>query len=84
MNTCDKRLKDFASRYLEQFHDESKSNDEINKEVYTMLVELDTRLGTKASRQLYDCLCYTTRLDIITVGIFILMRDLKLISDYRF
>ena len=39
----------------------------IKKEVYTKLVELDTRLGKKASRQLYECLENTTRSDIIKV-----------------
>ena len=50
---------------------ESKSNDKINKEVYTKLVELETRLGKKASEQLYECLWNTTRSDIIKVGSFL-------------
>ena len=57
----------FAVKYLERCNKESKSNDKINKEVYTKLVELDTRLGKKASRQLYECLENTTRSDIIKV-----------------
>ena len=57
----------FANDYLERCNRESKSNDNINKEVYTKLVELDKRLGTKASDQLYECLKYTTRSDIIKV-----------------
>ena len=63
MHTCT----DFAYRYLWRCNEESKSNDKINKEVYTKLVELDTRLGKKASRQLYECLENTTRSDIIKV-----------------
>ena len=55
----------FANDYLERCYRKSKSNDKINKEVYTKLVELDKRLGTKASDQLYECLKYTTRSDII-------------------
>ena len=47
--------------------EESKSNDEINKEVYAKLVELDSRLGKTASKQLYECLENTTRSDIIKV-----------------
>ena len=43
------------------------SNDVIDKEVYTKLVELDTRLGTTASEQLYGCLYFTLNLDIIKV-----------------
>ena len=67
MNTC----KDYADRYLERCNKESKSNDNINKEVYTKLVELEKRLGKKASVQLYKCLQNTTRSDIIKVGVFL-------------
>ena len=47
--------------------EESKSNDEIDKELYAELVKLDTRLGIRASEQLYKCLENTTRSDIIKV-----------------
>ena len=57
----------FASRYLERCKKESKSNDKINKEAYAKLVELDTKLGKTASKQLYECLENTTRSDIIKV-----------------
>ena len=63
MDTCE----DFAEKYLERCNKESKSNDKINKEVYTKLVELEKRLGKKASKQLYECLQYTTQSDIIKV-----------------
>ena len=63
MHTC----KDFVSHYLERCNKESKSNVKINKEVYTKLVELEKRLGKKASEQLYECLKNTTRSDIIKV-----------------
>ena len=53
------------------YSNQKKSNDETNKEVYTKLVELDTRLGRKASELLYACLKYTTRSDIIKVGGFL-------------
>ena len=80
MNIC----YDFAKEYLKQCNKESKSNDEINKEVYAKLVELDSRLGTNASNQLYNCLKYTTRWDIIKVLKFLKIKDLKNIIDYRF
>ena len=67
MNNC----YDYASIYLERCNKESKSNDKINKEVYTKLVELEKRHGKKASRQLYQCLDNTTRSDIIKVGGFL-------------
>ena len=72
MNYC----YNFAAEYLERCNEESnyddqKSNDKINKEVYTKLVELEKRLGKKASEQLYNCLYYTTRSDLIKVGGFL-------------
>ena len=57
----------FAELYLERCVEESKPNDEIDKEVYAKLVELDTRLGTTASEQLFWCLKKTTDSDIIKV-----------------
>ena len=63
MNIC----YDFAEKYLKQCNEESNSNDEINMEAYTKLVELDTRLGTSPSEQLYYCLKNTIRSDIIEV-----------------
>ena len=65
----------FAQVYLNQCSKESKSNDGIDKEVYSKLVELDTRLGTTASEQLFGSLCKTTRSDIIKVEHFLLMKD---------
>ena len=44
-----------------------KSNDEIDKDVYAKLVELDTKLGTTSSEQLFSCVFYTLNLDIIKV-----------------
>ena len=67
MHTC----KGYASEYLKRCNKESKSNDKINKEVYTKLVELEKRLGKKASKQLFLCLYNTTRSDIIKVGGFL-------------
>ena len=57
----------FAEVYLQRCNIESKSDDEIDKEIYTKLVELDTRLGTTATEQLFWCVSYTLSLDIIKV-----------------
>ena len=59
----------FAHFYLEKL----KLVDEIHIEVYTKLVELDTRLGTTASEQLFWCLNSTIRSDIIKVTSFVCM-----------
>ena len=57
----------FAEFYLWRCKKESKSDDEIDKEIYTKLVKLDTRLGTTATEQLIECLDHTLNLDIIKV-----------------
>ena len=44
----------FTQVYLKQCYEESKSDDEIDKEVYNKIFELDTRLGTTASEQLFE------------------------------
>ena len=60
----------FAHKYLHQCDKKSKTGDEIDIQVYTKLVQLDSRLGTTASEQLTCCLYFTTRSDIIEVYFF--------------
>ena len=57
----------FAHGYLQQCDTKSNTGDEIDIEVYTKLAELDSKIGTTASEQLYVCLQCTTRSDIIEV-----------------
>jgi len=57
----------FANVYLWRCNEELKSDDKIDEEVYSKLVELDKRLGTRSSEQLFHCLYYTLNLDIIKV-----------------
>ena len=57
----------FTEVYLMRCNEESKSDSAIDKEIYTKLVELDTRLGTTASEQLLRCVFSTLNLDIIKV-----------------
>ena len=59
----------FAVIYLNRCYKESKTDEEINIHVYTKLLELDARLGTTASEQLFYCVKYTQRLDLIKVQI---------------
>ena len=61
----------YANVYLRRCNEESKSNDEIDEELYAELVKLDKRLGKRASEQLYKCLVLTTRSDIIKVRSFL-------------
>ena len=57
----------YAELYLWHCNKESKSNDEIDIVVYKTLVELDARLGSTASEQLFKCVLYTSRFDIMKV-----------------
>ena len=63
----------FAHRYLQQCRN-SKSDDVIDIQVYTGLVQLDSNFGTTASEMLYCCLHLTTRSDIIKVLTFSLIK----------
>ena len=54
-----------------------KSDDEIDAEIYSKLIELDARLGTTASEQLFVILCNTTRSDIIKVCNFSRTKDVN-------
>ena len=55
--------------YLKRFDEESKEGNMIDIELYGRLVELDTKLGTSSSEQLFWCLTYTSRWEIIKVNV---------------
>ena len=63
------RAPGFAAIYLARCEEESKTDDEIDVNIYTKLLELDARLGTTASEQLFYCVKYTHRLDLLKVQI---------------
>ena len=55
----------FAQVYLAEC---SRENDEVmDAPLYKKLIEIDTCMGTSSSMQLFWCLNYTTRKDLITV-----------------
>ena len=66
-NTRKKGFIGYAHMYLRRCNEESKSNDDIDIDVYKTFVELDTKLGVTDSEQLFRCLIFTSRLDIIQV-----------------
>lgn len=57
----------FAHAYLSHQVKESKTDDEIDIQVYRQLMELDSRLGTTATEQLFYCVKITQRFDLIKV-----------------
>ena len=57
----------FAHTYLERCDKESKTENIADVQLYEKLVELDTRLGTTATEQLFGCVHNSLRLDLIKV-----------------
>ena len=57
----------FAHVYLQRCDKESKSGNIADVQLYKKLVELDTRLGTTATEQLFEGLYHSLRLDLIKV-----------------
>ena len=57
----------FAHVYLWRCDKDSKTENIADIEVYRKLVVLDSRLGTTATEQLFACLRYTLRFDILKV-----------------
>ena len=55
----------FAHFYLQRCG--TKSDDEIDIQVYSKLVELDSRLGTTATEQLLQCIFHSLRLELVKV-----------------
>ena len=55
--------------YLQRCMNEEtmSADDNLDSQVYTQLIRLDSKLGTTPSEQLLKCLLLTTRWDIIKV-----------------
>ena len=64
-----RKFNGFAVKYLYECTERLNSHDQIDIDVYTKLIKLDSRLGTTASEQLTRCLQFTTRSDMIKVQI---------------
>ena len=56
----------YASKYLQECWDESKLENQADETVYKQLLEIDSKLGTSQSEQLFDCVIYS-RMDLIKV-----------------
>ena len=64
----EKHFGGFAHRYLRRrIEQESKSDDQIDIQVYTKLVQLDSKLGTTATEQLLGGVFALLRLDLLKV-----------------
>ena len=67
-NECVKKANyiGFAHFYYKRYK-KLKPEDEIDEEVYSYFVKLDSRLGTPPSEQLFKCVFLTLDLEIIKV-----------------
>jgi len=61
------KIQGYADYYLAKCWNGSKMTNEAGVAIYLQLVEIDSVLGTPLSRQLWACLLWTTRSDIIKV-----------------
>ena len=59
----------FADKYLRQFTKKSEAENEIDIQLYTTLVQLDSNLGTTAAEQLSTLVTSSLRLDLVKVSI---------------
>ena len=73
----------YAGYYLHKCENDSKMINEADATVYQKLVDIDSTLGTELSDQLFCCLYWTTRWDIIKVLNFLQIKHLKMILGYR-
>ena len=73
----------YATYYLSKCQNDSTMINEADATVYQKLIDIDSTLGTELSRQLYGCLRWTTRWDIIKVLKFFQIKDFKNIIGYR-
>ena len=57
----------FAHYYLQKCDDESELISKADIEIYKNLLEIDAKLGTTSTEQLFWCVFYSVRMDIMKV-----------------
>ena len=57
----------YGNYYLEKCWDESELKNKADVTIYKQLLEIDSKLGTTESEQLYGCLRYSPRKNLIEV-----------------
>ena len=57
----------YASKYLQECWDESKLKNKADVTIYKQLLEIDSKLGTTQSEQLFECVFHSLRMDLIMV-----------------
>ena len=75
-------LAGYAHIFVQNCWNDSIRRNEADESVFRELVDIDLELGTSASEQLFWCLCWTTRLDMIKVRMFFFGIKLNIILGY--
>jgi len=57
----------YASNYLSQCWDETELTNKADMTIYKQLLEIDSKLGTTQTEQLYWCVFYSLQMDLIKV-----------------
>ena len=57
----------FANYYLHNCYDESELKNKADITIYKQLLEIDSKLGTTQTEQLFWCVFWTVRMDLIKV-----------------
>ena len=57
----------FAHYYLQKCYDESELKNKADISIYKQLLEIDSQLGTTQTEQLFECVFWTVRIDLIKV-----------------
>ena len=57
----------YAHYYLQESWDESELINKADVTIYKQLLEIDSQLGTTQSEQLFECVFYSLRIDLIEV-----------------
>ena len=60
----------YAYYYLVQCGDESELKNKADVTVYKQLLEIDAKLGTTQTEQLFECVFSSVRMDLIKVKIY--------------
>ena len=57
----------YAHYYLKESYDDSELINKAEIEIYKKLLEIDSKLGTAQTEQLFACVMFSLRMDLITV-----------------
>ena len=57
----------YAEYYLQESWDETELTNKADVTIYKQLLEIDAKLGTTQTEQLFECVSNTLRMDLIKV-----------------